>query len=434
MTPFTLDRATLRADLMKAYIDARRHKRSRRYQQDFEADLERNLDMLCDELHKRTYRPLPSDCFIITDPKKREVFAAAFRDRIVHHLYFNYVHEMLERTFIHDSYSCIKGRGTHYGIKRLGQHIRRESQNYMEPCYVLKMDIRGYFMHIDRRRLLDICLESLRRMAGNRVNRYRSELWGEVVDMDFVSYLTREIVLLDCTADCHIKGHGTDWDGLPASKSLFCSPAGMGLPIGNLTSQLFSNVYLNVLDQYMKRTLGCCHYGRYVDDFYVVSADREWLHSLISKVRLFLRERLGLELHEGKLRIDNVRLGVEFLGAFLKPWRNYVSAATLCRMKQKIRTLAATARHHAISIGDNTLMQSMALRLRASLNSFCGVLCHYRSYHLRHRLWNSTVCQPFMEFGNFNPSLSRFDGHKRDGSICALFENTPKVLQEKGHR
>lgn len=405
MIPFTLDRATLRADLMQAYLDARRHKRNRRYQMVFEAYLDNNLDALCDELYTRTYKPLPSDCFIITDPKKREVFAAAFRDRIVHHLYYNYVHRMFERTFIHDSYSCIKGRGTHYGIKRLGQHIRRESQNYTESCYVLKMDIRGYFMHIDRRRLLDICLESLERMAHHKVSRYRKETWCEITDMDFVSYLTREIVMLDCTVGCHIKGKPTDWDDLPASKSLFKSPKGRGLPIGNLTSQLFSNVYLNVLDQYMKRTLGCRHYGRYVDDFYVVSADRDWLHSLIPKVRMFLLDSLGLELHEGKLRIDNVRQGVEFLGAFLKPWRNYVSDATLFRMKKKIRHLSLCYRLFA----QNKFMQLQhSLKLRASLNSFCGVLCHYSSYHLRCVLWNSPVCKPFNEYGSFNPAFSLF--------------------------
>ena len=111
-----LTREQLYEDLHKAYLDARRHKRNRPYQLRFEAHLEENLESLCDVLWNRTYQPLPSDCFIITDPKRREVFAAHFRDRIVHHLYFNYTHEMFERTFIEDSYSCIKGRGTHYGI------------------------------------------------------------------------------------------------------------------------------------------------------------------------------------------------------------------------------------------------------------------------------------------------------------------------------
>ena len=163
---YRLTQEQLLADLHRAYYDARRHKRSKPYQQHFERDAERLLWQLCLELWNRTYRPGPSTCFIITDPKRREVFAAQFRDRIVHHLYYNYVHAMLERTFIDDSYSCIRRRGTHYGIARLEHHIRQESQNYTEACYVLKMDISGYFMHIDRRRLLGITLRSLRRMAS----------------------------------------------------------------------------------------------------------------------------------------------------------------------------------------------------------------------------------------------------------------------------
>lgn len=127
---------------------------------------------------------------------------------------------MLERTFIADSYSCIRDRGTHYGIRRLEQHIRIESQNYQEPCYVLKLDIQGYFMHINRQRLLDITLRSLHRIALHRVSKYRKELWCELVDMDFVDYLTREIVLLDPTKDCQIRGDAADWDALPSVKSL----------------------------------------------------------------------------------------------------------------------------------------------------------------------------------------------------------------------
>lgn len=141
--PYQLTREQLLADLHQAYYDARRHKRQKSYQQHFERHAEANLERLCVELWTRTYRPQPATCFIITDPKRREVFAAQFRDRVVHHLYYNYVHEMLERTFIQDSYSCIKHRGTHYGIARLERHIRRESQNYSEPCYVLQMDILG---------------------------------------------------------------------------------------------------------------------------------------------------------------------------------------------------------------------------------------------------------------------------------------------------
>lgn len=362
MQSFILSREQLLTDLYVAYYDARRHKRNKPYQQKFEEYLEENLESLCDELYDRTYRPLPSTCFLISDPKKREVFAADFRDRIVHHLYYNYTHELLERTFIQDSYSCIKGRGTHYGIDRLEQHIRQESQNWQLPCWVLKMDIRGYFMHINRERLLSITLSLLDRMASHHAD--NGQKWSDCLDMEFLHYLTREIVLLDPAEGCHIKGRLSEWNFLPHDKSLFFSPKGCGLPIGNLTSQLFSNVYLGSLDDFMKRTLRCRHYGRYVDDFFVVSGSRETLLGIIPRVRRFLEEELDLTLHEGKVRICSVSQGVEFLGAYLKPYRRYVSSNTLGRMQQKLPSLAT---------------ETDPERLRSRQASFRGVLCHYRT-------------------------------------------------------
>ena len=381
---YHLTRDQLLADLHQAYYDARRHKRQKPYQLRFERDADANLSALCDELWQRNYEPQPSTCFIITDPKRREVFAAQFRDRIVHHLYYNYVHEMLERTFIHDSYSCIKHRGTHYGIARLERHIRRESQNYTEACFVLKMDISGYFMHIDRQRLIDITLRQLRRMASHRVSKGDGLAhgllhlhWLDVVDMDFVEYLTRVIILQDPTQNCRRRGTLLDWQGLPHDKSLFFSQPGCGLPIGNLTSQLFSNVYLNELDQYMKRTLHCRHYGRYVDDFYVVSADRDWLLSLRQPITDFLATHLGLKINEGKSMICDVRQGVEFLGAYLKPRRRYVSRISLVRLTAKVPSL---------------VYKPSPWLLRSTLNSFLGILSHYKSYNIRRNLFTSLDC------------------------------------------
>ena len=368
---FSLTREQLLADLYQAYYDARRHKRNKPYQVRFEKDLDRNITTLCDELYNRTYTARPSTCFIITDPKKREVFAADFRDRIVHHLYYNYTHELYERTFIHDSYSCIKGRGTHFGVRRLQEHIRRESQGYTVPCYVLKMDISGYFMHINRERLLQVCFTILERMAGHRVMKHRAKRWREVLDMDFLKYLTREIVLLNPIEGCRFCGSMSDWDDLPHNKSLFYSPEGCGLPIGNLTSQLFSNVYLNELDQYVKRELRCRHYGRYVDDFYVVSADEEYLETVSESIKQMLADRMALYVNDGKTQILSVRQGVDFLGAYVKPHRQYASRQTVERMRAKLRRL---------QVSDTD-------KLQASLNSFCGVLSHGRNYRLRRRLF-----------------------------------------------
>lgn len=379
--------------LHTAYYDARRHKRWKAYQLAFEYRLEENLAQLEEELLTRTYRPQPSTCFVITDPKPREVFAASFRDRIVHHLYYNLTHEMFERTFIADTYSCIKHRGTHYGIDRLEQHIRQESRNYTRPCYVLKLDIRGYFMHINREKLLSLALASLDKMATHRVSRHSPEVWGDRVDMDFVRYLTRELTLLNPLDGCRRIGKASDWDILPPSKTLFASRPGCGLPIGNLTSQLFSNVYLNPFDHFMKRTMGCRHYGRYVDDSYVVSCDRDYLHSLIPEVRRFLAEELGLSLHDGKLRICDVRQGVEFLGAYLKPHRRYVSNETLRRMESNVHCSLCNV--HLL----RSTPYSSLFSLFSSLNSYLGVLGHYKSRGIQRRLF-LTLNAPWL-YGRF---------------------------------
>lgn len=387
---YRLTREQLLADLHTAYLDARRHKRNKPYQLFFEAHAEENLESLCDELWSRRYQPLPSTCFVITDPKKREVFAAQFRDRIVHHLYFNYTHEIFERTFIADTYSCIKKRGTHYGIRRLEQHIRRESLNYTRPCYVLKMDIKGYFMHIDRQRLLQIALRQLRKMASHRYFR-GAGMWREYADFDFLEYLTRVIVMLNPVNDCHRKGTALDWYGLPDEKSLFKSLPGYGLPIGNLTSQLFSNVYLNELDQFVKRQLHCHRYGRYVDDFYIVSADRNWLRTLQEPITRFLSDHLHLDVNSSKTVICDVRIGVEFLGAYLKPRRRYISTRSLRRIEQKIPQLRRVR---------------SAEQLRNRLNSFLGILSHYRSYRIRRKLFYSLL--NVYAYGYFTRGMAKF--------------------------
>ena len=238
--PFATSPSQLLADLYAAYRDARKHKRRKNYQLAFERNLELELIRLRDSIISRKYTPGVSTCFIIHDPKMREVFAATFRDRVVHHLLYNYIRPFLEPQFIEDSYSCIKGRGTHYGIARLENHIIDVSRNYSRSCYVLKMDISGYFMHISREILLDLCRSMLHPFKDR-------------MDWPLVNFLLDRLVLYDATKNCVRLGRAEDWNELPMQKSLFKSPAGCGLPIGNLTSQLFSNVYLNGLDWFITR-------------------------------------------------------------------------------------------------------------------------------------------------------------------------------------
>ena len=352
---FSISEEQLLLDLYRAYKDARKHKRNKKYQLKFELNLEENLINLRDELINATYKPFPSDCFIIHEPKMREVFAAHFRDRIVHHLFYNYTHEIFEKTFIHDSYSCIKNKGTHFGIERLKHHIRSVSAGYSKPCYVLKIDIKGYFMNINRNTLMKLCRNTLDKKKQ------------EFSDYIFVNYLLEVIINANPMNNCNVLGDVEDWINLPEEKSLFCAKENCGLPIGNLSSQLFSNVYLNVFDQYVKRELKCRHYGRYVDDAYLVSDDRDYLESLIPKISSFLQRELGLEIHQNKTRIFDAYHGVEFLGAFIKPFRTYISSSSLRRIEKRVKSCDV--------IGNK--------KLYLSINSFLGVLSHYDSYCLR---------------------------------------------------
>ena len=312
-------------ELAASYYCARSNKRNTRNQILFEMNLSQNLVALHDDIVHRRYKVGRSMAFIIDKPVKREVFAATFRDRIVHHLLYRYLVPVFEPLFIHDSYSCRKGKGTLFGIERLEHHIRSVSNNYTRPCYVLKLDLSGYFMSINRRILYDMIVRTLKAKGCCNDERY-----------PVIEYLLRKTVFNEPTANCRKKSSDALWEGLPRSKSLFHSPKGCGLPIGNLTSQLFSNIYLNEFDQYVKRTLRCRHYGRYVDDFYIVHRSREHLLSLVSPVRDFLRHRLALRLHPRKIYLQEQHKGVHFLGGFLRPRRRCLSHRTRRAIRENL--------------------------------------------------------------------------------------------------
>ncbi|MBR1921566.1 MAG: RNA-directed DNA polymerase [Kiritimatiellae bacterium] len=374
---------SLLADLITAYYDARYHKRGRLYQTRFEMNQEQELVRLRDELLERRYKARPSSCFIIHDPKMREVFAAEFRDRVVHHLFYNYTHELFERTFIADSYSCIEGRGTHYGIDRLRHHLLSCSQNWTKPCYVLKLDVKGYFMSIDRAKLLSRCRELIVKQRARNKSL-------PALDWGLADYLLESICLLNPVENCRMLGDRSEWDRLPKEKSLFNSKPGCGLPIGNLSSQLFSNIYLGAFDDFMKRELMCRHYGRYVDDAFVVAETKDELYGIVPKVREFLRDELSLELNEGKVRVVDARRGVAFLGAYLKPYRTYLSTRTLRRIRGRMRSLN---------------WKQPASRVQARVNSMLGVLSHCDSYLVRKVLvWQGNL----REHGDVSEDCLRF--------------------------
>lgn len=311
----SLDCDPLLTDLFFAYYCARQNKRSSPSQVRFERDLAENLMDLYRDISEGRYRIGRSMCFVIKDPVLREVFAASFRDRVVHHLIFNWLSPVFERVFICDSYSCRKGKGTGFGVERLMHHVRSCSDNHSRPCFVLKLDIEGYFMSINRNKLYE--------MISCKLVSY-AERHPCPFDLNLALRLLSLIIFNDPTKGCYRKGSPSDWDKIPKSKSLFHASEGCGLPIGNLTSQLFSNIYLSVLDDFVKRELKFKHYGRYVDDFYLVSESRDLLLSSIPRIRSFLFRELGLRLHPRKIHLTTISKGVRFLGMVFKPGRIYV--------------------------------------------------------------------------------------------------------------
>ncbi len=347
--------------LLKAYNDARRNKRYTLDEQRFERHADIYLAELLEEIERRTYLPSRSVAFIVRKPVIREIFAAPFRDRVIHHLLFNLVNKWWDRRFIHDSYSCRKGKGVLFAVNRLDYHIRAESENYSKETYVLKLDIRGYFMSLPRDKLFEAIEWGLARQFDKNSREYRA-----------CRFLWDKIIFDDPTVGVRLRGSRRDWEDLPKAKSLFHAKPGCGIVIGNLTSQLLSNVYLDSLDRYVTQELGLKHYGRYVDDFYMISQDKAKLVESISKIRDFLEVK-GLVLHPNKIFLQEISRGVPFLGAVVYPHRIQVGR----RVRHQIYLAAARYR----KAGENEL--PMSSDEAVSLVSYYGLT----KYYAHQKMW-----------------------------------------------
>jgi len=365
-------------ELFQAYIKCRRYKRSTANAIAFEVDYESNLVKLCEEINSGTYQPGKSITFIVNEPVKREIFAADFRDRVVHHLIIGKLNSLFEKEFIHDSYACRTGKGTHFGIQRINRFIRQCSKNYTQDCYILKLDIKGFFMSIDK----GILFEKLKVFINDR---YKE------LDKDLVVELCRKVIFYDPTKKCIIKGKRENWQGLPPNKSLFYSPKNYGLPIGNLTSQILANFYMNLFDHFIKYDLKIRFYGRYVDDFIIVHPDKEYLKSVIPKIKNFLEKELQLTLHPNKIYLQHYTKGVKYLGAVIKPYRTYIANRTKGNLYHAIRKQNLIARGHKPTEEEKG-------KFLSSMNSYLGIMKHYKTYRLRQRIiiknlsgwwWNS---------------------------------------------
>ncbi|NCT57495.1 MAG: hypothetical protein GW760_07315 [Legionella sp.] len=352
--------------LFQAYFDCRKNKRNTMNALAFEADYESNLIALCDELNTGNYQPGRSMAFIINKPVKREIFAADFRDRVVHHGLINRLNPLFEKAFIYDSYACRNERGSHMGIKRVAKFIRKCSHNYQKDAYVLKLDILSFFVHINR------CV------LWEKLHAFIEEHY-QGPDKTLVLKLACQIIQNDPVNHCLIKGRVRDWQDFPKDKSLFSAKPHCGLPIGNLTSQIFANFYLNVFDHFVKHDLGMHFYGRYVDDFILVHSSKAYLKALMPEVERFLHDELGLELHPRKRYLQHYRKGVPFLGVVLKPNCIYIGRRTKGAFYE-------TMIKHNLVAEDHKPTKEEQIAFLCSINAYLGILSHCQTYRLRKRM------------------------------------------------
>ena len=373
MCLFSFFMSDLLSDLFSAYYEARKNKRATLNALSFEVEYEKNIMELYQEILDRRYAIRPSVCFVVTHPVKREIFAADFRDRIVHHLIYYYINPLFEKHFIFDSYSCRKGKGTSFGVRRVNHFLRACSNNYQKNCWILKLDIEGYFMSMDRSILWDIIYS----VFSRKRNMY--------FDTDSILYLLHSVIFNDPTKNCIVKGDKKDWIGLPQNKSLFFTQEGKGFPIGNLTSQLFGNVYLDGFDHFVRENLGVRWYGRYVDDMVFVDDRKEFLLEIFPKISHYLSQNLGLKIHPKKIYLQPLFNGVTFLGFRIKPYRIYVGS----RIKRNFSICAK--RIGEIYKEKNVLNAEEKYKMLSSINSYLGCMYRCKSYSLRKKIIDSLM-------------------------------------------
>lgn len=342
-----------------AYFECRKTKRNSISQLRFECDLEANLVALHRDLEAGSYRIHRSIAFVVTHPKIREVWAADFRDRVVHHVIYRAVAERFLARFIRDSYACIPGRGTHDGLRRVSEFARSITRSWSRPAFFLKADVANFFNSVDRGLVVAL------------VERHVHEPW--------LRDLIRQVALHDPRPGALMHSSARLFAQVPRHKSLLHAPDGRGLPIGNLTSQFFANIYLNELDQYAKHVLGARYYGRYVDDMVLFHEYPHVLNAWYAKMDEFLTANLGLRLHPNKKHLNRADTGIDFTGFIIKPGRTYLRRTSLSRCKSKVRAWERNGR----PIDPETLGQ-----MSRSMNSYLGMLRQVDGYRAR-----KTLCQ-----------------------------------------
>ena len=281
-------------NLLEAWREFVCGKRSRKDIQEFEQNLMGNIILLHNELVTKQYKHSPYEAFNISDPKPRNIHKAKVRDRLLHHALYRTLYPFFDKTFIVNSYSCRLDKGVHKAINTFRHFLYKVSENHTKTVFILKCDIRKFFASIDHSVLTKIIKDY-------------------IPDTD-IQWLMSEVI-----------------------SSFSSTREGVGLPLGNLTSQILVNIYMNKFDQFMKHRMKAKYYIRYADDFVILSQDKRWLEDIRQKIEVFLKNELYLELHPDKTSITTISSGIDFLGWVHFPDHRVLRTKTKKRMLSGIR-------------------------------------------------------------------------------------------------
>lgn len=338
-------------NLYLAYKNARKNKRFREEVLDFSSNVEEYLMDIRKELVEQTYKVGKYREFFVYEPKKRLIMALPFRDRVVQWAIYQKLNPYYTKGYVTDSFACIEGRGAHQAIQRLHYWLKQVGRK-PDKYFYLKLDISKYYYRVDHDALVDI-----------------------------LSRKIKDIKLMNVLEDIiRCKTHSF---GLPIEATLEDIDVRLdnkGMPIGNLTSQMFANIYLNELDQYIKRKLRIHYYIRYMDDVIILHESKEELHKIKNQIEEFLMEKLKLNLNN-KTAIRPVTLGIEFVG--YKVWNTHIKLrkSTSLKMKRRLKYLKKQYEQGEIEFED----------IRATMASYFGLMKHSNSYNLKSKLLDSLI-------------------------------------------
>lgn len=333
-------------DLYKAYYDCRKNKRNTKTALEFEYNLEENILSLYDDLMNWKYNIGKSLCFITTNPKPREIFAANFRDRIIHHLLYKKIESIFSLSFVYDSAASQKQKWILFARNRVYKHMQKSSKNFKSQVFYLQIDIKSFFMSIDKNILERLITKKLKK-------------W-------FYRDLTLKVLWHNPTTNFLYKWDKKLYTKLKKSKSLFFVWKNKWLAIWNLTSQLFANIYLNELDNYIKRDLKCLYYSRCVDDMILLSSDKNKLKYMREKIKTFLKKELLLELQPSKIVMQDIRQWINYLWAIIKPYCIYTANRTYNNFLKVIFSINTT----------RIMTREEKNKKLSQLNSYMGFIKH----------------------------------------------------------